>query len=99
VEQHDDGSAPRMHDLNIVYSDQPSAALEVTAAADSRFTELWRLINGGGRWQVPTLAGGWSVSVDLAARAKCLQSDLPTFLLALEEEGIREFRRGDVWSR
>jgi hypothetical protein len=97
VEQHDDGSRPGMHDLDIMYPDRPTAAAEVTAAADSMLTEQWNLMNDGGRWQVATLTGGWLVSVEPEARVRRLRRDLPEFLRSLEEAGIRNFRVGSLY--
>jgi hypothetical protein len=94
VEQHDDGSEPSMHDLDIVYPDRAVAALEITAAADSDSIELWRAMNDGERWCEENLEGGWSITVDPAARGKLLREHLPEFLRGLEGAGVREFRRG-----
>lgn len=58
VEQHDDGSRPGMHDLDIVHDDVTRAAVEVTAAADAASIELWNLMNGAHRrWQVGGVTG------------------------------------------
>jgi hypothetical protein len=70
VSQHDDGSRPGMHDLDLLHPDRPHGAAEVTAAADGECLALWRLMNGNDeRWIVPELDGGWLVSLDPAARA------------------------------
>jgi hypothetical protein len=58
VEQHDDRSKPRMHDLTVLYPDRPYAAVEVTAAADAVTIEFWRQVERG-RWQDQALVGGW----------------------------------------
>jgi hypothetical protein len=50
VRQHDDGSRPSMHDLDIVYAGRPTGAVEATAAGDAESIELWNLINPGNRW-------------------------------------------------
>ncbi|MGH9890667.1 MAG: hypothetical protein ACREA0_01515 [bacterium] len=96
VEVHDDGSAPGMHDLDILYADRAPAAVEVTAAADPQLIELWKLVNEGGRWVVPEIAGGWMVVLDPAARAGLLRAGLPKLLRSLEE-GIREVRAEEWW--
>ncbi len=92
VEQHDDGSRPRMHDLDILYTDRPPAAVEVTAAADPASIELWNLMNSGDRWQVDGLVGGWLVTLDPVARANRLRRELPALLKQLEGLGISELR-------
>jgi hypothetical protein len=85
VSQHDDGSRPGMHDLDILHPDRPHGAAEVTAAADGECLALWRLMNGNDeRWIVPELDGGWLVSLDPAARAKSVRKELPGLLLELE---------------
>lgn len=91
VVQHDDGSKPRMHDLDILYADGQAAAVEVTAAADPAAIELWNLMNGRGqRWVVPDLQGGWMVQLDLAARANELWRHLPVLLQRLERLGVSQ---------
>lgn len=93
VEQHDDGSRPGMHDLDIVYDDVTRAAVEVTAAADAASIELWNLMNGAHRrWQVEGLKGGWMVSLDPLARANRLRNELPSLLMQLERLEIRQLR-------
>lgn len=46
VRQHDDGSRPGMHDLNILTANGGPGALEVTTAADPDRIHLWKLVNG-----------------------------------------------------
>jgi hypothetical protein len=93
AEQHDDGSLPAMHDLDILRPGKPAAAVEITAAAASASIELWRLINDSKeRWQVEGLQGGWSVWVDPSARAKRLWYELPELLAQLEKLDMRELR-------
>jgi hypothetical protein len=71
VEQHDDGSRPGMHDLNIMTADGAClAAVEVVAAADPDSIQLWKLVNGRDeRWTAPNPAG----RLDAAAGAHCLR--------------------------
>ena len=91
VEQHDDGSRPGMHDLNIVTADGGPAAVEVTAAADPDSIQLWKLVNGQDeRWTVPNLQGGWMLHLEPTARARRLLKELPAFLEELEGKGITE---------
>lgn len=93
VEQHDDNSQDGMHDLWIVYSDRPAAAVEVTAAADPESVELSKLINTKERWLVPGIRGGWAVSVDPSRRlAKLLFAELPALLFDLEAAGDTSVR-------
>lgn len=96
VVQHDDGSKPRMYDLDILREGCPAAAVEVIAAADSKATQLWNLVNGSEeRWQVDALEGAWMVVLTpLAqgnriqpARAKVLRGELPGLLIDLEQQG------------
>jgi len=91
--QHDDGSSPGMHDLDIRYADGTRGAVEVTAAADGDSIALWNLMNGGGgRWIAPELAGGWMVALLPTARAKRLRDELPALLSTLERQGVSELR-------
>lgn len=91
VEQHDDGSRPGMHDLNVVTADGGPAAVEVTAAADPDSIQLWKLVNGQDeRWTVPNLQGGWMLHLEPTARARRLLKELPAFLEELEGKGITE---------
>src|SRR5215203_5491353 len=86
VKQHDDGSRPGMHDLEVIYDEGHRAAVEVSAAVDAESTELWNIVNGQGRWMEPNLVGGWAVHVKPSARR--LRRDLPPYLCALERAGI-----------
>lgn len=91
VRQHDDGSAPSMHDLDIVYPNERAGAVEITAAADPTTIELWNLMNGSDeRWLEAGVRGGWMVSVFPNARAKTLKSELPALLAELERREIGE---------
>lgn len=96
VEAHDDGSIPSMHDLWIRFPDRAPGAVEVTAAADQRLIQLWKLVNDGEPWIVPDISGGWAVVLHPNARAKRLKSDLPALLLHLESEAIRQVRP-EIW--
>jgi len=101
VEQHDDGTQPGMHDLDIITVDGSPAAVEVTAAADPDSIQLWELVNGRDeRWTVPDLKGGWMLHLMPTARAKSLLKELPAFLGELEAQGVTEipsqWRRLDV---
>jgi hypothetical protein len=93
VTQHDDGSEPAMHDLDIRVPGEAVEAVEVTAAVDERATELWKVANRDGRWVAPDLGGGWFVYVDPRAprRRARLRRDLPLFLQELESLGIGEY--------
>lgn len=94
VQQHDDGSQPGMHDLDIVGPGGALAALEVTTAADSDSIQLWKLVNGRGeRWIVPGLKGGWMVFLQPTARAKRVLTELPSLLGSLEVCNIRDIGR------
>jgi len=88
VRQHDDGSQAGMHDLDILYTDGRSAAVEVTAAADADCIELWKLVTGAEeRWVVPGLQGGWTVVLQPTSRAGRLRKELPDLLGRLEAAG------------
>lgn len=96
VEQNDDGRRPGMHDLNIVLPEGSFAAVEVTAAADGKSIELWKLVNRGfDRWIVPSLQGGWLLDLEPTARAKRILKELPALLLEMEQHGITYVLRGD----
>ncbi len=95
VRQHDDGSRPGMHDLDVDLPDGRAAAVEVTAAADPASIELWKLVNDRDeRWIVPDLLGGWMVMLDPAARAKRVLVELPSLLKGLESGQVSEFGHG-----
>lgn len=64
-----------MHDFDLVRDGQRFAAVEVTAAADAASIELWKLLNGGGRWIQGGLAGGWMVSLIPTSRARFCPAD------------------------
>jgi hypothetical protein len=98
VTQHDDGSEPAMHDLEIHFPGAP-AAVEVTGAVDERAAELWNVANRSGRWIAPDLVGGWFVYVDpygWRPRDARLHRDLPAFLRDLEELGVTEYPAATV---
>jgi hypothetical protein len=97
VVQHDDGSRNAMYDLRVLYPDGPAGAAEVVAAADGESIALWNLINPGGRWIAPELAGGWSVHLEISARGKRIRNELPQFLMTLEFNGVTSLdtRYGD----
>ncbi|MEV0386024.1 hypothetical protein [Nonomuraea sp. NPDC050643] len=91
VRQHDDGSKPGMHDLDLVSEgDVLQGAVEVSAAADGGFIELWNLVNGQGRRIYPDLDGGWMLELRPATRVKPLLQALPALLARWERRGIRE---------
>ena len=89
VEQHDDGSRPGMHDLDVIYADRLRAAVEVTSAVDAEATEFWNTTVAGS-FVERNLVGGWFVLAKTSARR--LREKLPPFLRELEDAGIREFR-------
>lgn len=91
VRQHDDQSRDSMYDLDLIYPDGSKAAVEVTSAVDGESVALWKLMNGGGRWQEPSLVGGWSVSLAPSARAKLIKSRLPILLADFELRGLTRF--------
>lgn len=88
VMQHDDGSRPAMHDLDVIYEGGRRGAVEVTGAVDREATEFWNT-NVQGRWVEPDLIGGWLVHAKPNARR--LRRDLPPFLRALERACVRRF--------
>lgn len=92
VVQHDDGSKPGMHDLDIVRGSRRDA-VEITAAADAASIELWRSVNGRDEpWTVEASAGGWAVWLQPDARAKRILAELPAILVEMERRGEQEFR-------
>ena len=101
VRQHDDGSWPAMHDLDIIRPDGVTGVVEVTAAADPAAIEQWNLMNGGGRWIVDTIRGGWAVHTRIGSSWRRLKVELPLLLQQLEAHGISllnvdERPRGDL---
>ncbi|MET8077049.1 hypothetical protein [Streptomyces sp. NPDC005303] len=92
VRRHDDGSQPGMHDFDLIRGIRRFAAVEVTAAADATLLELWKIMNGGGRWIHDGLAGGWLVTLLPSARAKRLRAELPGLLAELERMGAQQLR-------
>lgn len=87
VGQHDDGSRPRMHDLNLFVDDQVVGAVEISAAGDPKLIRLWNAMNGEREvWSVPGLVGGWLVTAEPGARANTLRHQLPKLLRALETQ-------------
>ncbi len=89
VVQHDDGTRPGMHDLDVIYGDERRAAVEVTGAVDAEATEFWNTTVAG-RFVERDLVGGWLVLAKASARK--LREKLPPFLRELEGAGIKEFR-------
>ncbi|HEX3827819.1 MAG TPA: type I restriction-modification enzyme R subunit C-terminal domain-containing protein [Sporichthyaceae bacterium] len=89
VEQHDDGSLPGMHDLDLYRADVRFGACEVTSIADPGSLALWRGLNGRGEvWEEPGLTGCWWVHVGPDCRFNRLRAELPAFLADLEQRGI-----------
>jgi hypothetical protein len=88
VKQHDDGSRPSMYDLEIVYPDGVTGAVEVTAAADAPRTGLWQEVRKRSLIRLePGLVGGWLVRILASAQARELEKHLPGLLQDLEQEG------------
>lgn len=96
VVQHDDGTRPAMHDLDIEYAGRPGGAIEVVAAVDARCTELWRLVNDGPRRIVQGLDGGWFLSLDPSTNVRRLNHALRPLLSDLESRRVIEL---DDWTR
>jgi hypothetical protein len=82
-----------MYDLEIVYPDGLTGAVEVTAAADAGRVELWREIRKRALIrQEPDLIGGWLVRVLPSARARGLDRHLTGLLRELERQGRTAIR-------
>jgi hypothetical protein len=94
VGQHDDNTAPSMHDLDLsVGGGRTFGAMEVSAAVDAELIECRRPLDGrGDRRIVPELVGGWMIHVRPNARAKLLLRELPLLLQALEKDGSTTIR-------
>jgi len=88
VNQHDDGSRPALHDLDVIDGELERAAVEATAAVDAESRELWNVVNGDDRWVDSDLVGGWSVHVKPNARGLSARTRWPSRI----REGIREGR-------
>ena len=85
-----------MHDLDLVREDSTFAACEITAAADPESIELWNLVNGGGRWIEPNLAGGWMLTLAPACRAKNLRALAPGLLRRIEANPTDSLARAEL---
>jgi hypothetical protein len=94
VGQHDDNTSRNDLDLDLsLPGGRTFAALEVTTAADPDVIKFWKVLDGqGGRWDEPSIAGGWSVGVRPTASLKTLRTELPLLLGALERTGPRSRR-------
>lgn len=85
VSLHDDGTRNSMYDLNLARDGAVFGACEVTAAADQQCIEFWNVLNkNNGRWQEPTIQGGWGLEVEPSAKVRDLKRRLPTLLRTLE---------------
>ncbi len=90
VDQHDDGSRDGMHDLWIRYTHAPSAAVEVTAAADEDSIKLQKLVTPRAPLIVDVLKSNWLVYLDPAVDGgKWRINALPRFASELERAGQR----------
>lgn len=89
VTQHDDGSAPSMHDLDVWIEDDRVGAVEVSAAVDSAALQLWKLVTKPDQWTDNRLVGGWIVTVSRTAQFRALKLRLPELLRTLELQGRR----------
>ena len=94
VRQHDDGTAPGMHDLDIWVDGRRVGAVEVSAAVDPSALELWNLVADGDLWTDGSLFGGWRVTVERTASARLLKTHLPSLLHALESQGRHRIPAG-----
>jgi hypothetical protein len=86
---HDDQSQAGMYDLEIRRAGDRVAAVEVTQVLDSEPAVAWDMLNSTGRWIAPVLDGGWAVRLRPEVRVKPLRVELPKFLAALEQAGVR----------
>src|SRR6266508_4250910 len=88
---HHDRNLGAQHDFDLSHAgDVTFGAVEVTAAADSAYVELWKIVDGNMPWQDSGLAGGWKVYVRPGRKArniKSLRAKLPPALQALEHAG------------
>jgi hypothetical protein len=98
VVHHDDQSEAGMYDLEIRRQAQPTAAVEVTQVLDVEPAVAWKMLNSSGRWIEPSLVGGWAVRLRHDVRVRPLRTELPMFLRALEDAGVRTIR-GDRIAR
>jgi hypothetical protein len=90
VEQHDDNSENRMHDLWIRYTHAPPAAVEVTTAADRHSIKLQKLVTPRTPLIVDLLNSNWLVYLDPAVDGGNWRIDaLPRFVAELEGAGQR----------
>ena len=85
VIQHDDGSDPGMHDLEILGLDD-TAAVEVVADINKRRHELWTIIDDQ-PWLTEPDSGSWFVTLEEQARVKKLRDELPAVIALLNRQG------------
>lgn len=89
VTQHDDGSSPGMHDLDVWIEGERVGAVEVSAAVDSAALQLWKLVTKPAQWTDDRLDGGWIVTVVRTAEFRMLKLRLPELLRTFELQGRR----------
>ena len=88
VSQHDDQSAPGMHDLTISYPDGRRGAVEVTAAEDQTRRAEVGAIGAEPVLQAPGLNSGWLALLEPGASVKTARRALPDLCAQLETAGV-----------
>lgn len=90
VVQHDDGTKPGMHDLDIRYPVGRRGAVEVTAAEDESLAADYGALRGHALLRDERLTRGWLAVVRQGADVNRLRKTLPDVLHRLEQAGVFE---------
>jgi hypothetical protein len=90
VTQHDDGSRPRMHDLDILYPDGRRAAGEVVSTRDPVAMSLEAAASKVGYVVRPELTRVWGIVAEADAHLRDLERGAPALLARLEQAGVGE---------
>lgn len=97
VSINDDNSSDSMFDLLLQREGQSVGAVEVTAAATEDQIELWQVANGSEEQMVlPTLEGGWFVTLKPSCRFKRMLPGLEKLLSDCEAIGVGSVGNGEM---
>jgi hypothetical protein len=88
VAQHDDGSAPSMYDLDIVYPDGRRAAAEVVSTRDASAMSQAAATQREVYTAVAALRSTWFVMMRPEAHVRTLRRKLPAILTDLERRDV-----------
>ncbi len=88
VKQHDDGTENSMYDLDVIYPDGRTAAVEVTTNIHRAALEFMKAVGKDGPWIEPGLDGCWVVRVQPTYSVKQLRETLPDLLRMYQAMGL-----------